>query len=400
MNEWERKRLTAVVKTEARRLGFELVGVTRADPPPHLDVYESWLDRGRHGEMGYLATERNRTRRADPRRILRECRSILALGIRHPAPGSDSRPGSGPTGGRVASYAWGEDYHHVLPEKLKALISFIENEVGDPVPHRWYTDTGPILEREFAQRAGLGWIGKNTCLIHPSHGSYFLLAEILLGLELEPDRPVTTDHCGSCTRCLEACPTECILPDRTLDARRCISYLTIELKGPIPPELRPQIGAWVFGCDICQEVCPWNERFAAPRGDPALAPRPGVPAPDLFEELSLTAQAFNRKFKGSPVKRAKRRGYLRNVAVALGNGAGGEDRHTVKALAEALVTEHEPLVRGHVAWALGRIGGASALQALEEAVAGDSDPYVLEEARSALKYLEERLDRSEGSLQG
>ncbi len=233
--------------------------------------------------------------------------------------------------GRVAAYAWGADYHEVLDERLKRLVEFIEGKTGRPLANRRYTDSGPLLERELAQRAGLGWIGKNTCLINPEMGSYFLLAEVLLDLELDPDPPFEADRCGSCTRCLEACPTHCILPDRTLDARRCISYLTIELKDDIPDELRPQMGNWVFGCDLCQQVCPWNMRFAAAPGEYARSRCPNSSrdraclSPRLVEELALTQDDFNLKFKGSPVRRAKRRGYLRNVAVALGNS--GDPTH-------------------------------------------------------------------------
>jgi epoxyqueuosine reductase len=230
---------------------------------------------------------------------------------------------------------------------MKELVSFIEEQAGRPVKNRWYTDTGPLLERDLAQRAGIGWIGKNTCLINPSQGSYFLLSEILLDLDLEPDPPLTTDHCGTCTRCIEACPTDCILPDRTLDARRCISYLTIELKEDIPVELREKIGDWVFGCDICQAVCPWN-RFAE-NGDPAFGAKD--PPPSLTEELTLLPGAFNQRFKGSPVKRAKRRGYLRNVAVALGNTG---DMHALPVLQNAL-NDEEPLVREHARWAIEQI---------------------------------------------
>jgi epoxyqueuosine reductase len=379
--------LTQAVKDQARRLGFQLVGVTTPDRPAHWRTYQDWLEAGRQGEMHYLETERARQRRADPRQILPECRSILALGIRYPAPkpeGSeleDSQP-AGSQKGRVAAYAWNDDYHDVLPERLKTLVQFIEAQVGEAVPNRWYTDTGPILERDLAQRAGLGWIGKNTCLIDPQRGSYFLLAEILLGVELQPDEPFVADRCGSCSRCLEACPTSCILPDRTIDARRCISYLTIELKGSIPREIRPQMGNWVFGCDICQQVCPWNLRFAKARGDPAFAPRPGVPEPDLIEELSLTPEAFNRKFKGSPVKRAKRGGYLRNVAVALGNSGDPQAVHVLK---RALLGEAEPLVRGHAAWALGQIGGETARRALIEAQHNEHDTEVLHEIEAALE---------------
>jgi epoxyqueuosine reductase len=230
------------------------------------------------------------------------------------------------------------------------LVAFVETHVGHPIPNRWYTDTGPILERDLAQRAGLGWIGKNTCLINPRLGSYFLLAEILLGIDLEPDPPFEADRCGTCRVCLEACPTHCILPDHTLDARRCISYLTIELKGEIPLDLRERMGEWLFGCDVCQMVCPWN-RFAASAGDPAFAPRPGVACPDLIQEIRLTPQAFNEKFKKSPIKRAKRRGYLRNVAVTLGNAG---DSAAIPAL-ERTLQDDESLVREHAAWALQQI---------------------------------------------
>jgi epoxyqueuosine reductase len=264
---------------------------------------------------------------------------------------------------------------------VQELVAFVEARAGRAVLQRWYTDTGPVLERELAQRAGLGWIGKNTCLIHPRLGSYFLLAEILLEIELPPDPPFLPDYCGACTRCLQACPTECILPDRTIDSRRCISYLTIELKGAIPAELRPKMGDWVFGCDICQQVCPWNERFSSPQGDPAFAPRLGLPQPNLILEMALTAEQFNRKFKGSPVKRAKRRGYLRNVAVALGNRGS---LAAVPALVKTLREDPEPLVRGHAAWALGQIGGEAALQVLLEAAQNETDRYAMEEIHAAI----------------
>ncbi len=379
------KALRLAIEQEALRLGFHWLGVTTPEQPPHWRVYEAWLAAGRQGEMSYLSSERARQRRLDPRQILPECRSILVLGIPYHAPHSnelteaDDPPGT--LHGRVAAYAWGDDYHEILAERLRRLVSFIEAQTGGPVLNRWYSDTGPVLERDLAQRAGLGWIGKNTCLIHPTQGSYFLLAEILLSLELEPDPPFPHDRCGSCTRCLEACPTACILPDRTIDARRCISYLTIELKGAIPLDLRPQIGDWVFGCDICQQVCPWNQRFAVAQGDPAFAPRPGIPQPDLIAELQLSPEQFNRKFKGSPVKRAKRRGYLRNVAVALGNLG---DEAAIPALAAVLDQEPEPLVRGHAAWALGASGGQSARQALSQAAEVETDAEVLREIRSAL----------------
>jgi len=342
--------LTQAVKEQARRLGFTLAGVTTPEPPPHLATFEHWLDTGRHGNMAYLADQRARARRKDPLQILPECKSILVLAAPYSDPKSAEALDIPAPTGRLAAYAWGDDYHNVFIPRLQELIVFIEEQVDHSVPNRYYTDTGPILERDLAQRAGLGWIGKNTCLINPKHGSYFLLAEILLGIELEADMPVTTDHCGTCTRCIEACPTECILPDRTIDARCCISYLTIELKDDIPEEMRTLLGNWVFGCDVCQMVCPWN-RFASEKGDDAFFPRPDVPHPNLIYELELAPEAFNRKFKNSPVKRAKRRGYLRNVAVAAGNSG---DVKTIPGL-ESVREDSEPLVREHAIWALKHI---------------------------------------------
>jgi epoxyqueuosine reductase len=338
--------LTQAIKNEAHRMGFSLVGVTTPDPPPHWLAFEKWLSMGRHASMDYLVDHR----RANPHLLFPECRSILVLAVRYPNPGLISNKETLQTTGCVAAYAWSRDYHLVLPERLKTLVSFIETRVGIPVPHRWYTDTGPLLERDLAQRAGLGWIGRNTCLIHPGKGSYFLLAEILLGIELETDPPFIVDRCGRCNRCITACPTGCILPDRTLDARRCLSYLTIENKADIPPELRPSLGNRVFGCDICQQVCPWN-RFSGQEFDPAFAAQFGLPNPDLVAELALTSQEFTRKFKGNPVMRSKRRGYLRNIAVALGNS---KNPSALPALEKA-IQDPEPLIQEHAAWALEQI---------------------------------------------
>ncbi len=259
--------LKQTIKIKARQLGFTLTGVTLPEPPPHYSTFENWLAQGHHGKMDYLATERSRTRRANPREILPECKSILVLATPYSPPSRAERSAS-EVEVHIASYAQGSDYHDILPARMKELVQFIEQQVRGPVKNRYYTDTGPILERDLAQRAGIGWIGKNTLLINPKGGSYFFISEILLDLELDPDPPFVTDHCGTCTRCIEACPTDCILPNRTLDATRCISYLTIELKDDIPVDLRDKIGDWTFGCDICQMVCPWN--CFAPEGDPAF----------------------------------------------------------------------------------------------------------------------------------
>ena len=384
--------LTEAVKAHALQLGFQLVGVTTPDPPAHLDVYLEWLAAGQHAGMSWMASDRARERRADPQIILPGCKSILVLGIASPPPPPlDRAKAPDAAGGRVAAYAQGEDYHDVLPMKLEAIVAFIQEQSGTSVPHRWYTDTGPILERELAQRAGLGWIGKNTCLINPEIGSYTLLAEIFLGIALEPDPAFQADRCGRCRRCLEACPTGCILPNRTLDASRCISYLTIEHKGMIPGELRPQMGDWIFGCDLCQQVCPWNRdipRAATSNKDRSstqtwLSPRADFPPKSLASELRLTPQEFNAKFKGSPVKRAKRRGYLRNVATAVGNRL---ERAAVPELIRTL-GDPEPLIRAQSAWALGKIGEQAGLAALKQASGLETHPDVLGEIQVALNLL-------------
>jgi len=347
--------LALELKVYAHQLGFTLVGIASPQRSAHFDVYQHWLQSGRHAGMAYLAENRSVERRADPRLILPECRSILVLATPYSSPlgspGSSHEQAVGT--GRIAAYAWGADYHLVLPGRLQALVTFLEERTGQSIPNRWYTDTGPLLERDLAMQAGLGWIGKNTCLINPREGSFFLLAEILLGIELPCDDPFASDQCGSCTRCIDACPTNCILPDRTLDAGRCISYLTIENKIEIPFDLRPLMGNWVFGCDVCQMVCPWNLRFAQADGDPAFAPRPGLQKPVFTEELILSPTEFNRKLKDSPLKRAKRRGYLRNVAVAAGNSANAD---LLSAL-QAAQNDEEPLVREHIRWAIERLQG-------------------------------------------
>ena len=331
------------LKVKSRQLGFILAGVTSCEAPASYGIFEEWINAGKHGTMNYLAEERNRIRRADPKQILPKCKSILVLAI----PYSEVTRSVPHSSFRISSYALGDDYHDIIPPRLQQIVEFIEGQVGHPIPNRYYTDTGPILERELAQRAGLGWIGKNSMLINPKMGSAFFLAEILLGIELEPDDALITDHCGTCTRCLEACPTQCILPNRTLDARRCISYLTIELKDDIPEELRPLMKDWIFGCDACQQVCPWN-RFSPP-SDPAFESK--IPLPVLTSDLLLTSVEFNQRFKKSPIKRTKRRGYLRNLAVAVGNNGNENDLPVLEHAAQ----DEEPMVREHAKWAIQKI---------------------------------------------
>lgn len=365
----------AKLKQEAYRLGFQLVGITSPDPPEHLDIYQSWIDAGHHGEMEYLATPRAFERRSDPQAILAGCQSIIVLGTHY-------RPSHSPMeSAQVACYALGDDYHTVLNERAAKLIEFLENETGRTIGHRVYTDTGPILERELAQRAGLGWIGKNTCLINSQQGSYFFITVILLQQELALDEPIVTDHCGSCRRCIDACPTACIREDRTLDASRCISYLTIELKGQMPDDLRGAVGNWVFGCDICQDVCPWNVRFAATTQDPAFQPRQFLKSPNLIAFLELDEATYQIQLGGSPLKRSKLEGLRRNAATAAGN----QKLRTAVAALSVMLEQGSTVERVHAAWALGRIGGEIAASALKAVQQDEIEFEVQSEIERALK---------------
>ena len=374
----DRRELTDRVRRRSIDLGFDLVGFAPADPLEGAEFYARWVALGFAGEMGYL--ERNLDKRADPARLVPGARSVICLGMHYY---QESAEAPRPLAGRMARYARGDDYHDLLKDRLAQLWSWIESETGSAPAGRYYVDTAPVLERELSRRAGLGWWGKNTCLINRWQGSYFLLGEIVTDLEFAWDEPAV-DHCGTCTRCLDACPTDAFPEPYVLDARRCISYLTIELKGPIPTDLRPLMDNWVFGCDICQEVCPWN-RKAAPVREPGLAARPGLEAPDLTELMAMDRDAFNARFRRNPAKRPKYRGLLRNVAVALGN-SGNED--AVPVLVDALAHE-EPLVRRHAAWALGRLGGETAAGALEKARASEADAEVVAEISAALAEIAE-----------
>ncbi len=377
------RHLKQQIKQRASELGFALCGVTTPDAPPHQEEYAQWLADDMHGEMGYLATERARERRADPRMILPECESILTLAMNY-FQGEWPHTAEEHTG-RVARYAWNDDYHDVMLERLQELVEFITTEADRPIAHKIYTDTGPLLERELAQRAGLGWIGKNTNLINPRIGSWLLLAEVLLDVSLPPDEPLTTDHCGTCTACITACPTDAILTDpRRVDSRRCISYLTIETKGEIEEDMRAGIGDWVFGCDICQDVCPWNVRFAEANLDPAFAPRTTIPNPELTALLAMSQEEFSRTFRGSPIKRTKRRGLLRNACVVLSNSGNAT---AVPALAEALSNSEEPVIRAHAAWALGEIASLKAHEVLSRADAKENDLSVMSEIEAALERI-------------
>ena len=333
------------IKAQAYGLGFDLVGITRTGPAVTSDQFERWLEDGHGGEMHYL--ERGAEKRRDTRRPVDGARSAVVVAMSY-----GGREPSGP----IARYARGDDYHDVIESRLRSLHRYIDEWLGTPVRGKAYVDTGPLLERDLARLAGLGWFGKNTMLINPTLGSFFFLGALLLDADLDPDPPFDTERCGSCTRCLDACPTQALVEPGVLDARRCISYLTIELKGSIPTELREPIGGLVYGCDICQDVCPWNVKFSRVLPDESpYRPRSALGGKDArtvaLEILALDGAAFSTAFRGSPMKRAKLRGLKRNAAVVLGNVGTSDDCTALARAAE----DPEPSVREHAEWALERI---------------------------------------------
>jgi epoxyqueuosine reductase len=339
------------VKEQARALGFSMAGIVSADPSPHLAAYHAWIAAGLHGEMGYMARPDRVARRNDPGVILPGVRTIICVGLDYATAQVAESVLNDPARGRISNYAWGADYHDVMVPRLEALAAWLAQAAGEPVRSRAYVDTGAILERSHAQQAGLGFTGKSTMLIAPQRGTFFFLGELLTTLALPPDRPngSATPSCGRCTRCLTACPTGAFPRPFVLDARRCISYLTIELKGAIPPALRPLLGNHVYGCDICQTVCPFN-RFAPETVEPLFRPiDPDQAAPPLDRLLTLTEPRFRELYGGGPIGRIGRDRLVRNACVAAGN-SGCRD---LLPLLERLCREdNSPLVREHAAWGL------------------------------------------------
>ena len=382
--------LTQQIQARANKLGFELVGIIPAAQSETLERYRQWIENGYAGKMGYL--KRHLPLKTDVRQLLTEAKSVISLAMNYYTLDPPKAVAEDPARGQISRYAWGDDYHDLIRQRLSELVDFIKQTAETELKTRVCVDTAPIIEREYAQKAGIGWIGKNTNLIHWRSGSWYFLAEVLVSIALESDTPPLRGSCGTCTRCIEACPTDAIIEPNLLDSRLCISYLTIELKESIPKALRSKMGNLIFGCDICQEVCPWNSK-AVPTDEPAFQPRDGNFAPQLLSLVGMTQQEFSRRFKGSPIKRAKRRGFLRNVLVAIGNW--GEHR-AVPALKKAL-TDAEPLVRSHAAWALGKIGGDTAKQMLQTQLTVEKEQEVITEIRDALLETEQSSRRSENN---
>ena len=369
--------LTQQIQAHANELGFELVGITPAAHSETIARYREWIENGYAGKMHYL--EKHLSLKSDVRQLLAEAKSVMSLAMNYYTLDPPKALTQDPGRGQISRYAWGDDYHVLIRERLLELVTFIRQTAESELKTRVCVDTAPILEREYAQKAGIGWIGKNTNLIHWRSGSWYFLAEVLVSIVLESDTPDLRGSCGTCTRCIEACPTDAIVEPNLLDSRLCISYLTIELKESIPKALRPEIGNLIFGCDICQEVCPWNSK-AVSTTEPGFQPRDGNLAPKLLSLVGMTQQEFSRRFKGSPIKRAKRRGFLRNVLVAIGNWG---TQRAVPALKDALADD-EPLVRSHAAWALGRIGGTAAKRTLQRRLTVETEQDVITEIQDAL----------------
>jgi epoxyqueuosine reductase len=358
--------------------GFDLVRITGAEEfVRDRDAALARIDAGQMDGLPWFTESRVR-RGADPQTLVSGARSIICLGLSYLDADREEKPSPG--GGKIARYARVKDYHRVMKRRMKAFVRGLEERLDAPVGAKWYVDDGPMLDRAAAARSGLGWFGKSTNILTPSHGSWILLGQVVTDLELEPDPPLKKT-CGSCVRCIDDCPTGAIVAPFVVDNARCISYQTIENRGVIPLEMRPLIGDWVFGCDICQDVCPVNRQASTPlqpiQKAEAIDPSGQV---DLAGLLALTEEEFRDRFQGTSIMRAKRVGLQKNACVALGNN---KDVAGIPALAAAM-KNGEPLVRGHAAWALGQIATADAVSSLEQSIASETDEYVLGEIEAAL----------------
>jgi epoxyqueuosine reductase len=368
------------IRREARQLGFTLCGFAPLQPPPHGEFVRAWLKDGNAGTMSYLG--RGLKKRLDPSRVLPTARSVITVGFPYRPMRPPAIDWRAEMRGRIAAYAYGPDYHDIVLGKLEHLAATVR--VWGASATRAYIDTGPILEREWANLGGLGWFGKNTTILHQHEGSWFFLGEIFTDIDFDPE-PIVGDHCGTCRRCLDLCPTGALKDGYVMDARLCISYLTIEYRGVIPRDLRSKMGNWIFGCDVCQDVCPWNDTQATNDSRDLL--------PFLPDLLALDAAEYGHRFGASAVSRASRDCLVRNVAVALGNTANPA---AVPPLIAALERDASPLVRAHVAWALGEIDDGAAQQALETAWRSEGEVTVRAEIKASLDTPAARTTRENG----
>ncbi|WP_158675040.1 tRNA epoxyqueuosine(34) reductase QueG [Pelolinea submarina] len=372
------------IKAEANRLGFSFLQITRPIQPPHYEAYLHWLADSHTGEMKYLSSERTRQSRQTPAGLLDNAQSILTFGVRY-APLTQSLPSEEDTQnpvGLVASYALHADYHDALKQAAHRLMDFIVRETGKNIQYRVFVDSSALLEKDTAFMAGAGWIGKNSLIITPETGSFQVLGCILTDLELISDKPFSKDLCGSCQKCQDSCPTGCITDNHNLRADECIAYLTIEYKGVIPRHLRSRMGLWVFGCDICQNVCPWNHK---PQTQPfqvsPLLPQVMEPGIDLLAEIKLDEDSFRKKYAGSPILRATHTGFQRNLIIAMGNSGS---QACLPALKKILRESPAWLLRLHAAWAISSLRSPDMRQILEKALSMEDDERVRDELRCCL----------------
>lgn len=368
--------VSKTIKEKALEIGFDLIGISPVDSFPENQFYKVWLAKGFAGEMKYM--EKEPDKRENIRNILPEAKSVISCGLNYNTNYPYSMNETEKQKGWISRYAWGGDYHDIMKKKLQILLEFIKANSPQEIEARVYVDTGPVLERVYGKYSGIGWFGKNTCLINQKVGSWIFVGEIITNIELDYDNPAP-DRCGKCTRCIDACPTGALLERYVLDSRLCISYLTIEFRGMIPVELGDKIGNNIFGCDICQDVCPWNRR-AKVTDESSFQPREGLFNPDLAALSKLTEEDFRMVFKGNPIKRAKRKGLLRNIVVAMGNSGLEEFIPYLK----GSLKDKDPLVRAYSAWALWKLDVKDSREILSNHLDVETEPMVMDEIVSIL----------------
>jgi epoxyqueuosine reductase len=371
--------LTKSIKDKALEIGFDLVGVSPVDSFPENQFYKEWLARGFAGEMKYM--ERDPEKRENVKNILHEARSVISCGMNYNTDYPYSIDQTDKNRGWISRYAWGDDYHDVMNERLLLLEGHVREIAPKDIKSRLYVDTGPVLERVYGKYSGIGWYGKNTCLINQDIGSWIFLGEIITDIELDYDSPVP-DRCGTCTMCIDVCPTNALRNPYVLDSNLCISYLTIEFRGKIPFDLREKMDNNIYGCDICQDVCPWNRKAKVSESE-SFQPRNPLYNPDLVYLSQLSIEEFRKVFKNSPVKRAKRKGFIRNVIIAMGN-SGSEA--FIPYIEEAL-KDDEPLIRAHAVWALWKVEGNESYDTLSKHLNVETDNSVREEIESILEKI-------------